>query len=139
MKSVCIAGSFKFYSELLELESKLKEAGLSVEGPVLVKKYRKEENPSVAVMPEGLKEEEMLEDMRQMVSKFQAKIDKQDVFYVLCPNGYVGKQVSSEMGYAKKGKKEIFSTHPIEELTLRALVDEIKSPDELIKYCQNKL
>ncbi|MEM7821717.1 MAG: hypothetical protein QXX38_02815 [Candidatus Aenigmatarchaeota archaeon] len=137
MKSVCIAGSFKFYKQILELEMELNKEGIPVERPVLDKRYRRGEEPYGLIIPEGITEEELLGDMKKIELDFLSKIDKQQILYIVCPNGYIGKAVAFEIGYAKARGKHVISMCPIEDLPIRALVDDIKSTKELIEYCKS--
>jgi hypothetical protein len=60
------------------------------------------------------------------------KIDDSDVVYVVDPNGYVGKSVSVDIGYAYAKKKQIYTTCPINDLQVANLISRVMTPDELI-------
>ena len=60
------------------------------------------------------------------------EIDDGDVFYALCPGGYIGCSVTIELAYAYAKGKEIIVSEPPAEFAVRALVTEISSPDQFV-------
>ncbi|MBI4163923.1 MAG: hypothetical protein HY512_03605 [Candidatus Aenigmarchaeota archaeon] len=59
-----------------------------------------------------------------------------NIIYVYCEDGYIGKTVAMEIAYAYCKKKEIISSHKIEELSARALVSQVMKLADFIKYCK---
>jgi nucleoside 2-deoxyribosyltransferase len=60
------------------------------------------------------------------------KIDEADVVYVVDPEGYVGKSVSVDIGYAYAKEKPVYVMRPIVDPPLSGLISGILSPKELI-------
>jgi len=60
------------------------------------------------------------------------EIDDCDVFYALCPGGYIGCSVTIELAYAYAKGKEIIVSEPPAEFAVRALVTGISSPDQFV-------
>jgi hypothetical protein len=60
------------------------------------------------------------------------KIDQADVMYVVNPNGYVGKSVSLDIGYAYARNKPIYTMYPIDDPPVMSLVNGVLSFEELI-------
>ena len=68
-----------------------------------------------------------LDVMKRLTLEHFAAIDQSDLLYVLCPEGYVGRSVTLEIGYAyAKGKRVFFSepTKVLEALNLIACLKE---------------
>jgi hypothetical protein len=74
MKRVYVCGSFRFAGKIAELEVRLKKENIEC----MVSKNM---------------------DVRGILGCFD-KIDRADVIYLVNPNGYVGKSVSVDIGYA---------------------------------------
>jgi len=55
------------------------------------------------------------------------KIDQADVVYIVNPDGYVGKSVSVNIGYAYARNKPIYAMHPINDPPVMSLVNGILS------------
>ena len=79
MKMVYVCGSFKFLSQIGDLEDMLRREGIRF------------------VVSGSL-------DVRGILGCLE-KIDQADVVYVVDPNGYVGKSISVDIGYAYAKKK----------------------------------
>ena len=120
MKSVYIAGSRKFYAEIEVLVQKLKDS--KIEAATAGKWDSKQKDT--------LKSEKM-----SLLNAFQ-KIDEFDICYIYSKEGYVGKTVAMEIAYAYSKKKELISSHKIEELSAQALISKVMDTDELIKHCK---
>jgi len=134
MKSVCICSSFKFYEKVLDLEKRLKDEGIKCLIPVPSKKYRKHDKPSEFIDNfDQIPEEDKLEEAKRMALKHFERIDNADIVYIITQNGYVGKSVSMEVGYAHAKGKPIYSSGKLEDYAVMSLVDKILSEDELIK------
>lgn len=71
------------------------------------------------------------EDSRGILGCLQT-IDDSDVIYVVNPDGYVGKSVSVDIGYAYAKNKEIYAMSPINDPPVENLISGIMTPDALI-------
>jgi hypothetical protein len=63
-------------------------------------------------------------------------IDGFDITYIYSREGYIGKTTAMEIAYAHARKKELISSHKIEDFSAQALVSKVMVPDELIKHCK---
>jgi nucleoside 2-deoxyribosyltransferase len=61
------------------------------------------------------------------------KIDKADIVYVVNPEGYVGRSVCVDIGYAYARNRPIYAMHSIEDPPLMKMVADILSFEELTK------
>jgi len=59
-------------------------------------------------------------------------IDDSDVIYIVNPEGYVGKSVSVDIGYAFAKNKRIYAMCPIDDPPVGNLISRIMTPDALI-------
>ena len=107
--NVFIAGSRKFYNEIEHLKDKLNERGIKAETS------GKWEST----------QEDTVENQRDALLRAFEGIDHADVLYILAKNGYVGKTVAMEAAYAHARGVRIVSSEPVEELSVRGLVDEV--------------
>jgi nucleoside 2-deoxyribosyltransferase len=62
------------------------------------------------------------------------KIDEADVVYVVDPEGYVGKSVCVDIGYAYARNKPIFVMHLVNDPSLMDLIRGVLSFEELISF-----
>jgi CTP:molybdopterin cytidylyltransferase MocA len=62
------------------------------------------------------------------------KIDEADVVYVVNPDGYVGKSVSVDMGYAYAKNKLIYVMHQVDDPPVMDLVNGVLSSQALIEF-----
>jgi hypothetical protein len=62
------------------------------------------------------------------------KIDDADVVYVFNPEGYIGKSVSVDIGYAYAKNKSIYVMHAVDDPPITDLVDDVLSPEALIDF-----
>ncbi len=120
MKSVFIAGSRKFYDEIEALMKRLNDSSITAQTSG---KWSSDQ-------------EDNLENQNDALLIAFERIDKSDVTYVFCKDGYVGKTVAMEIAYAYSKGKEVISSNEIEELSAQALVSKVLSPEELEKYCK---
>jgi hypothetical protein len=111
MKTLYVCGSFKFVHEIGNLESKLKGAKIEYE---LSKKI----------------------DSRGLLGCLE-KIDKADVVYVVNPEGYIGRSVSVDIGYAFARNKPIYVMHPISDQPVMSLIKDVLSFEELINFIKH--
>jgi len=106
-----VCGSFRFLDEMERLENLLKDAKIDY----LVSKKA---------------------DTRGIIGCLE-KIDKSDVVYVVNPDGYIGKSVSVDIGYAYAKGKEIYTMHQIDDPPIMKLVKGILSFQNLIKLLKH--
>ncbi len=134
MKAVCICSSFKFYNDVLNLAEKLKKVGVKCHIPLPSQKYRKPNNPQELIDDfDQIPQADLLDEARLMTLNHFARIDDSDVIYVIAPNGYVGKSVCMEVGYAYAKKKPIYCSEKLEDFAVMSLVDKILSEEKLIE------
>jgi hypothetical protein len=81
-------------------------------------------------------EKDTLTNQKSALLKSFKRIDQVDLVYVFSEGGYVGRTVCMEIAYAYSKNKELVSSYEIEELSARALISKIMSPEDLIEYCQ---
>jgi hypothetical protein len=108
MRKLCVCGSFRFAHQMSELAARLE--GESIE-------YR---------MPRRI-------EHRGILGCFE-KIDETDVVYVVNPEGYIGKSVCADIGYAYAKNKPIFMMHPIDDPSIMDLTCGVLSFEELISF-----
>lgn len=108
MKKLYVCGSFRFTLEMEELEGRLKEGNIEY----LISKK---------VASRGI-----LGCLR--------KIDDADVVYIVNPEGYIGKSVSIDIGYAYARNKPIYVMHPVDDPPVMDLINGILSPKALIDF-----
>jgi len=65
------------------------------------------------------------------------KIDKADIVYVINPNGYIGRSVSVDIGYAFAKGKEIYTMHQIDDPPVMNLVKDILSFQDLVNLLRH--
>jgi hypothetical protein len=61
-------------------------------------------------------------------------IDRADIVYVVDPNGYVGKSVSVDIGYAYARSKPIYAMHAIDDPPIMNMISKVLSFKELIDF-----
>jgi hypothetical protein len=107
MKKITISSSLKFTEQIkstMEILQKVNVVGL----------FPHLDNPIK-------KEDVTLELMKVLETEHFKAIDKSEGVYVICPEGYVGKLVSAEIGYATAQKKPVIFSEIPEDLGLQAL------------------
>jgi nucleoside 2-deoxyribosyltransferase len=62
------------------------------------------------------------------------KIDDADVVYVVSPEGYVGKSVCVDIGYAYARNKPIYAMHSIDDPSIMGIIHGILSFEESISF-----
>ena len=115
---IFIAGSRKFYDEIEHLKDELNERGVEAETS------GKWEST----------QEDTLENQRDALLRAFETIDAADVLYILAKDGYVGKTVAMEAAYAHARGVTITSSEPVEELSVRGLVDEVVPVKEFLAH-----
>ena len=108
MKKVYICGSLRFAGIIEELETRLKKEKVE---------YLASKNMDV-----------------RGISGCLEKIDNADVVYIVNPEGYVGKSVSIDIGYAYAKKKPIFVLHSVEDPPIMNLINAVLSPKALVEF-----
>jgi hypothetical protein len=108
MKRLYICGSFRFASEMAELEHTLKETNIEYQ---IANKI----------------------DARGILGCLK-RIDDADVVYVVDPDGYVGKSVCVDIGYAYAKNKSIYVMHAVDDPPLMGLTSGVLSPEALIGF-----
>jgi hypothetical protein len=108
MKSLYVCGSFKFKREMEELERKLKQENIQFQ------------------MSKKIESRGILGCLK--------KIDGADIVYVVDPQGYVGKSVSVDVGYAYAKNKSIYVMHLVDDPPIMELVTGLLSPKALIDF-----
>ncbi len=61
------------------------------------------------------------------------KIDRTDIIYVVNPQGYVGKSVAVDLGYAYAKNKPIYVMEPVDDPPIMNLTKGTISPRKLIE------
>ena len=108
MKKLYVCGSFKFRREMEALGRKLKEENIQFQ------------------MSKEL-------DSRGILGCLQ-KIGDADIVYVVNPQGYIGKSVSVDIGYAYAKNKPIYVMHSVDDPPIMNLIDAVLSPKALIDF-----
>jgi len=62
------------------------------------------------------------------------KIDEADVVYVVNPNGYVGRSICVDIGYAYAKGKPVYVMYPIDDPPIMSMVKRVLSSEELINF-----
>ena len=107
MKTVYLCGSFRYMDQMVDIQTKLKTAKIVCSIPEIGG-------------PKGIGG--CLEQIRIT-----------DITFVINPDGYVGKSVSMDIGYALALNKEIYSLAPIEDPPIADLIGGAKSVDEIVQ------
>jgi nucleoside 2-deoxyribosyltransferase len=106
MKMLYVCGSLKFIRKMNELERKLKKENIEF------------------MMPKK-------KSSRGIIGCLE-KIDEADVVYVVNPDGYVGRSVCIDIGYAYAKSKPIYIMYPIDDPQIMGMVNGTLSFEELI-------
>ena len=112
MKRLYVCGSFKFLNEIEELECRLKEENIKCE-------------ISKKVNGRG-------------ILVCLKKVDDADIVYVVNPQGYVGRSVSFDLGYAYAKNKSIFVMNPLDDPPIMNLTNGVLSQKALIELLKEK-
>lgn len=106
MKRLYVCGSFRFTREIENLERELKEENIEYQ---ISKKM----------------------NTRGILGCLK-KIDDADVVFIVNPEGYIGKSVSVDIGYAYARNKPIYVMHPVDDPPVMDLINGVLSPKSLI-------
>ena len=118
MRFVTICSSSKFYAEAKALEAALIESGCTVFTPDF-------DFDETNVIGNETKK-------RELTHAFLRKIDSSEAILVVDYNGYVGRSVAIEAGYAYAKSKVIILIEPAEELAVQALTDHVIGIEEIL-------
>jgi len=113
LKKLYLCGSFRFRREMEYIAHKLGEKNIAY------------------VMPES-------KDNRGIRGCLR-KIDDSDVVYIVNPDGYVGRSVSVDIGYAYAKNKRMYAMYPIDDPPVANLISGVMAPDELIELLRTNL
>lgn len=119
MKTVCICGSFRHYDEMLAFRAALLERGVSCEWPV----------SGLRRDPKTMTRDEAGIAIRDHL----AKMDRADAIVIFNKDGYLGRSVVMEVGYACARGKPMYAIEPVDDEFLSSLVTAILKPDELVR------
>lgn len=119
IKTLTICSSSKFYETAQALAKEMTDAGLNVFTPRF--DFNEE---AVAVT---------MADKISLTHEFLRKIDKSDAIYVIDQDGYTGRSVCIEIGYASALGKTVVLAEPPAENAVRALTSEVVAVGEITK------
>jgi nucleoside 2-deoxyribosyltransferase len=119
MKSVCICGSFRFYDEMVALRDALQARRIMCEWPT----------PGPRRDPKAMTADEA----RDAITRHLERIDRADCIVVFNKGGYVGNNISIEIGYAYARRKPVYLLAPIDDQFLMSLVTAVGSIEELFE------
>ncbi len=111
MRVLYVCGSFRFRREMSELEGRLKEENI-------------EFRMSKKIGSRG-------------ILGCLEKIDEADVVYVVNPDGYVGRSVCVDIGYAYAKGKPVYCMYPIDDPPVMKMVEGVLSSEELINFLKH--
>jgi len=108
MKKLYVCGSFRFMHETERLERGLRKENIEY----LVSKKT---------------------DIRGILGCLQ-RIDDADIVYIVNPEGYVGKGVAVDIGYAYAKNKPTYVMHRVDDPPVMDLISGVLSPKALIGF-----
>lgn len=144
--SIVICSSFRFYADVLKLQRALEEAGYRTEIPV-PNEWLDPQNPWN--LKEGVRREdpEVFEAHWRNITDHLGRIERTDIVYVYGGGrGYVGRGVSSEMGFARgirrynplQKPRTVLSSEEIADMGMRGYVEEVVTPAELARRLSSR-
>jgi nucleoside 2-deoxyribosyltransferase len=119
IRTLTICSSSKFYETAQFLATELTAAGLTVFTP------RFDFNEEVV--------EVTMADKINLTHEFLRKIDRSDAIYVIDQDGYTGRSVCIEIGYASALGKKVILSEPPAENAVRALATEVVTVGDMAK------
>lgn len=119
IKTLTICSSSKFYDIARALAKEMIDAGLNVFTP------RFDFNEEVVAVT--------MADKISLTHEFLHKIDRSDAIYVIDQDGYTGRSVCIEIGYASALGKTIVLSEPPAENAVLALTSEVVAVGEITK------
>ena len=119
LEKFTVSASLKYREEIRKLVGQAKALGIEALFPNL---------------DFGLNKDELTpEVISRLTREHFAAIDQSSVLYVLCPEGYVGRSVTLEIGYAHAKGKRIYFSEPTNDLVLDALSSGVIPVTEIAK------
>ena len=112
MKRVYVCGSLRFTREIEDLEHRLE-------------KEKREHEASKRKNSRG-------------INGCLKKIDHADIVYVVNPDGYIGKSVAFDLGYAYAKNKQIYVMHAVDDPPVMGLISGVLSPEELVELIKKE-
>lgn len=117
MTTVTICSSSRFYSQAKRLVEELSECGITTYTP------RFDYDEEVTQVSR--------EDKAMLTHEFLEKVAESDAIYVIAGNGYTGRSVCIEIGYATALGKTVVLSEPAEEAAVQALTSAVIPISEL--------
>jgi hypothetical protein len=119
-KTIVICASCAFYTQVLEIEKKLKSLGFKILIPLTAKKMKKSGDFKVKTYKPWIGNKEDYKKKAYLTQKHFKEVTKGDMILVLNYNkngkdGYIGGAVLSEMAIAFYFKKPIYILNQIDE------------------------
>lgn len=131
-KKVCLCGSFKFFTKMIEVEKLLVDKGVTCDTPRPFE-FRDQLQPSCFEKTwDYLPYEDKLAFSRKAEQTYLEKLEEADIIYVINPSGYVGTSVLFEIGYALARGKDVYSLEPIQDYAIMGLIKRAVTPDALV-------
>jgi len=118
---VLLSSSYKFVNDWSKVKKTFEDANWSCVTP-----------KDIDIDMYGEKTDFNEEELTKLKIKFFEHLDNCNILYVYNPNGYIGKSVMAEIGYAKKTDKKIFTIEESNE-PIAKMFSDVKKPEELIK------
>jgi len=112
LKRLYVCGSLRFTREIEELEHRLEE--------------------------EKIEHEASKRKNSRGITGCLKKIDHADIIYVVNPDGYIGKSVVFDLGYAYAKKKQIYAMHAVDDPPVMGLINGVLSPEELLELIKKE-
>jgi len=117
--TLTICSSSKFYGTAQGLAKELADAGITVHTP------RFDFNEEVVEVTK--------DDKIELTHEFLGKIDRSDAIYVIDQDGYTGRSVCIEIGYASALGKTVLLSEPPAENAVQALTSEVVAVGDIAK------
>jgi len=118
---IALAYSRKFFPAAEEVKKACEAAGIQA--------AHAGTPPETADTPEG---------ERDAVLRAFKNIDDADLLYVIAEDGYIGRAVALEIGYAYAKKKNIVTSETLGDLNVRTLVTDVVSKEGLISFLRKQ-
>jgi nucleoside 2-deoxyribosyltransferase len=119
IKTLTICSSSKFYETAQTLAKEMARAGITVYTP------RFDFNEEVVKVTK--------DDKITLTREFLSKIDRSDAIYVIDQDGYTGRSVCIEIGYASALGKTVLVSEPPAEHAVQALANAIVPVADIAK------
>lgn len=120
MTSVCLCGSYRFLSEMNSVAAKLSASGVTCLWP------KDDVLPDPKVMAS--------DDARSALLDYLNDLDGADALYVFNKDGYLGRSMLVDIGYAYAKGKPVFAMEAIEDEFLSHMITATVSPRDLLAW-----